>query len=93
MVFHARAGGEPARYSEPATMPEEDPTTQELRIEQLRREKAERERAERERVGHAPTDEAPEQHERRADKAAYLRERLEERARAEREAAREDRGD
>jgi hypothetical protein len=74
-------------------MPEEDPTTQELRVEQLRRERAERERAERERVGDPPTEEATEQHERRADKAAYLRERLEERARSEREAARHDRGD
>ena len=64
---------------------EEDPTTQELRVLQTRREGAERERAER-----APTDEAAEVHARRAEKNAYLRERLERRAEAEREAARED---
>ncbi len=59
---------------------EEDPTTQELRVEQLKREQAEREAAE---EGATPDD--TEQHERRADKASYLREKLEERARAERE--------
>jgi hypothetical protein len=61
---------------------EEDPTTQELRIEQLQREAVERDRAEQ-----APTDDAAEAHAKRAEKNAYLRERLEERARAEREAA------
>jgi hypothetical protein len=64
---------------------EEDPTTQELRIEQLQRERAEREQAA---EGVTPDD--TEQHERRADRASYLREKLEERAAAEREAARED---
>ncbi len=64
---------------------EEDPTTQELRVLQLHREATERERAE-----HAPTDEAAEAHARRAEKNAYLRERLEQRAQAEREAAHED---
>lgn len=64
---------------------EEDPTTQELRIEQLRREQGERERAA---EGVTPDD--TEQHERRADKASYLREKLEERAEAEREANRDD---
>ena len=59
---------------------EEDPTTQELRLEQLKREQAEREAAE---EGVTPDD--TEQHERRADRASYLREKLEERARAERE--------
>ena len=63
---------------------EEDPTTQELRIEQLQRERAEREAAA---SGATPDD--TEQHERRADRASYLREKLEERAEAEREAARE----
>ena len=63
---------------------DEDPTTQELRVDQLRREREERRQA-----GEAPTDEAVEQHERRAEKAAYLRERLEERAVAERRGARE----
>jgi len=62
-------------------MSEEDPTTQELRLEQLQREATERERAE----GSVEEDEA-EQHERRAEKASYLREKLEQRARAEREA-------
>ena len=59
----------------------EDPTTEELRIAQIRREEAERERAAR-----GTSEDDTEQHERRADKAAYLREKLEERARAERKA-------
>ena len=66
-------------------MTEEDPTTQELRIEQAKREEGERERAA---EGVTPDD--TEQHERRADKASYLREKLAERARAEREAGRAD---
>lgn len=66
-------------------MEEEDPTTQELRVDQLRRERAERERAEQ-----APTEDAAEEHGRRAEKNAYLRERLEQRAEAERQAADED---
>jgi hypothetical protein len=63
----------------------EDPTTQELRLDQIRREQAEREQAEK---GVTPDDTG--QHERRADKAGYLREKLEERAEAERQAAQED---
>jgi hypothetical protein len=63
----------------------EDPTTQELRLDQLRREHAERERADK---GVSPDDTG--QHERRADKASYLREKLEARADAERRAANED---
>jgi hypothetical protein len=63
-------------------MTEEDPTTQELRVEQFQREEAERERA-----GASTDEDEAEQHERRAEKAGYLREKLEERARAEREAA------
>jgi hypothetical protein len=67
---------------------EADPTTEELRIAQIKREEEERGRAE-----HGVTEEDTDQHERRADKASYLREKLEERARAEREAAsREDAG-
>ena len=58
---------------------DEEPTTEELRVEQSHREAAERERAE-----EAPTEEATEQHERRAEKADYLREKLDERAEAER---------
>jgi hypothetical protein len=63
----------------------EDPTTQELRIEQLQREAAERNRA-----GASHDADEAEQHERRAEKAGYLREKLEQRARAERETADED---
>jgi hypothetical protein len=63
----------------------EDPTTQELRLEQFRREAEERDRAS---ASHAE-DEA-DQHERRAEKAGYLREKLEERAEAERAAENED---
>ncbi len=59
----------------------EDPITQELRVEQFRREDVEREQAEA-----APDEEEEAQHERRADKAAYLREKLEERAVAEKRA-------
>jgi hypothetical protein len=63
-------------------MSDEDPTTQELRVEQLQREVTERERA-----STSIEDDEAEQHERRAEKAGYLREKLEERAQAEREAA------
>jgi hypothetical protein len=58
---------------------DEDPTTQELRREQTERESKERGEAEQ-----TELDEDTAQHERRADKAAYLREKLEERADAER---------
>ena len=64
---------------------EEDPTTQELRLEQLQRERAERDAAER---GATPDD--TEQHERRAEKASYLRAKLEQRAEAEHAAGRDD---
>ena len=56
----------------------EDPTTRELRIRQAERESLERRQAEK-----ADTDEETEEHARRAEKAAYLREKLEERADAE----------
>jgi hypothetical protein len=56
----------------------EDPTTGELRIRQAERESLERRQAE-----NAETGEETEEHVRRADKAAYLREKLEERADAE----------
>lgn len=68
-------------------MTEEDPTTQELRVKQREREGEERERAE----GAAKDDDTA-QHDARADKAGYLAEKLEERARAEREASGEDKG-
>ena len=69
-------------------MTEADPTTEELRIAQIKREEAEREQAD-----HGVTEEDTDQHERRADKASYLREKLEERAEAERKAARRDEED
>jgi hypothetical protein len=58
----------------------EDPKTEELRLEQLQREAAEREQADESRDENETA-----QHERRAEKAHYLREKLEERAEAERE--------
>ena len=61
-----------------------DPETEELRLEQIDRERQEHRRAKQ-------ADEEPEteQHERRAERAGYLREKLEERAEAEDAAARE----
>jgi hypothetical protein len=56
-------------------MPDGEPTTETLRVIQLEREQAERERAQR---AAAPGDERAAV--RRADKAAYLREKLEEQA-------------
>lgn len=56
-----------------------EPTTQELRALQSRRERAEREAAR-----DAPTEEAERSHERRAEKAAYLKEKLAEQERADR---------
>jgi hypothetical protein len=64
---------------------DEDPTTEELRLEQLQRERVEREAAD----GSDDPDDT-DQHEARAAKAGYLREKLEERAEAERRAAAED---
>jgi hypothetical protein len=58
----------------------EDPKTEELRLEQERREADEQERAET-----TPDADEAAQHERRAEKARYLREKLEERAQSERE--------
>jgi hypothetical protein len=63
---------------------DEDPTTEELRLEQLKREQLEAAEAER---SDLPDDTG--QHEARAAKAGYLREKLEERAEAERRAAAE----
>ena len=59
---------------------DEDPITEELRVEQAGREAEERERA---RAAGSPDD--TQQHERRAEKADYLRRKLEERSNAERE--------
>jgi hypothetical protein len=63
----------------------EEPDTEQLRIEQLKRELEERRSAD-----DAPVEEETAQHERRADKARYLREKLAERAESEEEARRED---
>ena len=54
--------------------------------EELLTEQAERERAERRQAEEEPTDAGTATHDRRADKAAYLKEKLAERARSEREA-------
>jgi hypothetical protein len=56
-----------------------DPKTEELKITQLERERAERQHAE-----STPDEDEAAQHERRADKARYLAEKLEERAESER---------
>lgn len=58
-------------------MGDDHPTTQELRVEQIRREQTETETAE-----HAVQPAEREKAERRADRAAYLREKLEEQERA-----------
>ena len=58
---------------------QEDPKTEELRTDQLDREAIERERAR-----HAATEDEAEAHDRRAEKAAYLHKKLEERAESER---------
>jgi hypothetical protein len=63
----------------------EDPDTEELLIKQAARESAEREMAET-----APEEDESLQHERRAEKARYLREKLDERAQSESEAAEEE---
>jgi hypothetical protein len=57
----------------------ENPITEELKVTQLEREQAERQRART-----VPDDDEAAQHERRADKARYLAEKLEERAASER---------
>ena len=61
-------------------MPEENPPTEELRLAQVERERIERERAEQ-----SEDDTETREHERRADKAAYLRDRLAEREESERD--------
>ena len=60
---------------------DENPTTEELKIEQGARETASHEAAKT-----ADTDAEEKAHARRAEKSAYLREKLEERERAERQA-------
>ena len=58
-----------------------DPKTEEMRLEQLQRARTEREQA-----GGAAEPEEEKTHERRAERAAYLKEKLDERARSEEEA-------
>ncbi len=58
-----------------------DPKTEEMRLEQLQRERTEREQA-----GDASEPAEERAHERRADRAAYLKRKLDERARSEDEA-------
>ena len=55
-----------------------DPKTEEMQVEQIRRERDERARAQ---EAEQPVDERA--HERRAERAAYLKEKLDERARSE----------
>lgn len=55
-----------------------DPKTEEMQLEQLRRERGEREQAEEATDSHETVT-----HERRADRAAYLKKKLDERARSE----------
>ena len=55
-----------------------DPETEELRVEQVQRERDEHARA---RAAQHPSEER--QHERRAERAEYLREKLDERAESE----------
>jgi hypothetical protein len=62
-----------------------DPKTDEMRLDQIEKARQERKRAE-----EANEPSAEKAHERRADRAAYLREKLAERAEAEDEAAAED---
>ncbi|HEX8101899.1 MAG TPA: hypothetical protein VF533_04765 [Solirubrobacteraceae bacterium] len=59
-----------------------DPKTEELKVDQIAREREALARAE-----EAEAPEETEQHQRRAEKAAYLKEKLAERAAAEDEAA------
>ncbi len=62
-------------------MGDEDPTTQELRLDMI-----ERERASRTAADDTPVPLEARQHERRGERAAYLREKLEQRAASERAA-------
>jgi hypothetical protein len=59
-----------------------DPKTEEMQLEQLQKERTEREQAD---DAPEPADEAT--HKRRADRAAYLRDKLDERAKSEDESA------
>jgi hypothetical protein len=67
-------------------MSDQEPTTEELRVRQMKREEDARVHAD-----EAPEDADTQQFDRRADKAAYLKRKLEEREKSEREAAERDR--
>lgn len=60
----------------------DEPTAEKLKLAQIEREQAERRRAR-----SVPDDDEAAQHERRADKARYLAEKLEQRAESERDQA------
>jgi hypothetical protein len=66
-------------------MPADDPPTEELKLRQLAQEQAERNQE-----AGADNDAEAQRHRRRADKAGYLRRKLEERERSEQEAAGDD---
>jgi hypothetical protein len=57
-----------------------DPKTEELRLEQIQRERSEREQA-----GESSEPAEEKAHRRRAERAAYLKEKLDERAKSEEE--------
>ncbi|MEO6858706.1 MAG: hypothetical protein ABI323_08980 [Solirubrobacteraceae bacterium] len=61
-------------------MPEDEPTTEKLKLRQQ-----EQETAEHRAVADSETEAEVEKHKRRADKARYLREKLEQQERADRE--------
>jgi hypothetical protein len=65
-------------------------TADEFSTEELRRRQLNRERAEREQLSEADSDADADRHRRRAEKAGYLRGKLEERAQAEHDAADDD---
>jgi hypothetical protein len=67
-------------------MTDDEPTVEELKQRQLAQELAEREA-----LDNADTEADADKHQRRADKARYLREKLQEREQADREAESEDR--
>lgn len=67
-------------------MTDEEPTVEELKQRQLAQELAERDA-----LDHADTEADADKHQRRADKARYLREKLQEREQADRQAESEDR--
>jgi hypothetical protein len=59
---------------------EPDPKTEELKLQQARREESEQRRAE-----HSETEDEAYLHARRAEKSAYLKQKLDERAKSERD--------